>query len=170
MLFYVQGIIFRILNSRDMWFIWFVVLMVYLVFVVFDQVQIYSFYTVIFDFIDFGIIVVVIVEILQCFGYVDVFINNVGVSYRGVIVDIIMDVDKRVMEINYFGFIVLTKGNNFGLKGKRVQICWYYFILFGFFLANVVCFYFLFYFGIGVVIIFGCLYFQVVFVFYLYII
>ncbi|XP_068834560.1 dehydrogenase/reductase SDR family member 7B isoform X6 [Capricornis sumatraensis] len=48
-------------------------------------------------------------EILQCFGHVDVLINNAGISYRGAIVDTSPDVDKRVMETNYFGPVALTK-------------------------------------------------------------
>lgn len=39
----------------------------------------------------------------------DIFVNNVGISYCGIIMDIIVDVDKRVMEINYFGLVVLMK-------------------------------------------------------------
>ncbi|XP_070338302.1 dehydrogenase/reductase SDR family member 7B isoform X6 [Equus asinus] len=58
---------------------------------------------------DPGTIVAATAEILQCFGHVDVLINNAGVSYRGAIVDTTMDVDKRVMETNYFGPIALTK-------------------------------------------------------------
>ncbi|XP_070082729.1 dehydrogenase/reductase SDR family member 7B isoform X6 [Equus przewalskii] len=73
------------------------------------KVQTHSPYTVTFDLTDPGTIVAATAEILQCFGHVDVLINNAGVSYRGAIVDTTMDVDKRVMETNYFGPIALTK-------------------------------------------------------------
>ncbi|XP_049558094.1 dehydrogenase/reductase SDR family member 7B isoform X4 [Orcinus orca] len=62
-----------------------------------------------FDLTDPGAIVGAAAEILQCFGYVDVLINNAGISYRGTIVDTSLDVDKRVMETNYFGPVALTK-------------------------------------------------------------
>lgn len=49
-------------------------------------------------------------EILKALGHVDILINNAGISYRGTIVDTGLDVDKKVMETNYFGPIALTKG------------------------------------------------------------
>ncbi|KFO32904.1 Dehydrogenase/reductase SDR family member 7B [Fukomys damarensis] len=48
-------------------------------------------------------------EILQCFGHVDILINNAGISYHGVIMDTTVDVDKKIMETNYFGPVALTK-------------------------------------------------------------
>lgn len=62
-----------------------------------------------FDLADSGALKAAAAEILQCFGCVDVLINNAGVSYRGSVVDTTTDVDKRVMEINYFGPVALTK-------------------------------------------------------------
>ncbi|KAM5263871.1 dehydrogenase/reductase SDR family member 7B isoform 2-T2 [Ctenodactylus gundi] len=66
-------------------------------------------YTVHFDLADSGAIVAAAAEILQCFGYVDILINNAGISYRGAITDTTVDVDKKVMETNYFGPVALTK-------------------------------------------------------------
>ncbi|XP_059682265.1 dehydrogenase/reductase SDR family member 7B isoform X3 [Gavia stellata] len=48
-------------------------------------------------------------EILKYLGHVDILINNAGISFRGTIVDTGLDVDKKVMETNYFGPIALTK-------------------------------------------------------------
>lgn len=76
----------------------------------FGQGQTHKPYMVTFDLTDPGAIAAAAVEILQCFGYVDILINNAGVSYRGAIRDTIVDVDRRVMEINYFGPVALTKG------------------------------------------------------------
>ncbi|KAG3270355.1 dehydrogenase/reductase 7B, transcript variant X1 [Ictidomys tridecemlineatus] len=74
-----------------------------------SQKQTHKPYTVTFDLADTGATVAAAAEILQCFGYVDVLINNAGISYRGTITDTTVDVDKRVMETNYFGPIALTK-------------------------------------------------------------
>lgn len=73
------------------------------------KVQTHKPYMVTFDLADSGAIGAAATEILQCCGCVDVLINNAGVSYRGSVVDTTMDVDKRVMEINYFGPVALTK-------------------------------------------------------------
>lgn len=73
------------------------------------EVQTHKPYIVTFDLADPGAIVAATAEILQCFGYVDVLINNAGISYRGAIIDTSTDVDKRVMETNYFGPVALTK-------------------------------------------------------------
>nr|XP_017529409.2 dehydrogenase/reductase SDR family member 7B isoform X1 [Manis javanica] len=86
-----------------------VTLKVPLVSVVSDQVQTHKPYMVTFDLTDSGSIVAATAEILRCFGCVDVLINNAGVSYRGAIVDTTMEVDKKVMETNYFGPVALTK-------------------------------------------------------------
>uniref|UniRef100_A0A671EIF2 Dehydrogenase/reductase SDR family member 7B n=1 Tax=Rhinolophus ferrumequinum TaxID=59479 RepID=A0A671EIF2_RHIFE len=73
------------------------------------KVEMHKPYMVTFDLADPGAIVAATAEILRCFGCVDVLINNAGVSYRGAITDTTMDVDKTVMEINYFGPVALTK-------------------------------------------------------------
>ncbi|XP_004868800.1 dehydrogenase/reductase SDR family member 7B isoform X2 [Heterocephalus glaber] len=66
-------------------------------------------YTVTFDLTDPRAVMAAGAEILQCFGYVDILINNAGISYRGAIMDTTVDVDKKVMETNYFGPVALTK-------------------------------------------------------------
>ncbi|XP_054993051.1 dehydrogenase/reductase SDR family member 7B isoform X1 [Sorex araneus] len=65
--------------------------------------------TVVFDLTDLEAITESTAEILDCFGYVDVLINNAGISYRGDIIDTSIDVDKKVMDTNYFGPVALTK-------------------------------------------------------------
>lgn len=76
-----------------------------------DQVQTHTPRMVTFDLADTGATIAAAAEILQCFGHMDVLVNNAGVSYRGTILDTPVDVDRRVMETNYFGPIALTKGN-----------------------------------------------------------
>lgn len=43
------------------------------------------------------------------FGQVDVLINNGGISQRDMIVNTSLEVDRRLMEVNYFGSIALSK-------------------------------------------------------------
>lgn len=46
----------------------------------------------------------------QFFGHVDVLINNGGISQRGMAKETILEVDRRLMEVDYFGQIAITKG------------------------------------------------------------
>lgn len=46
---------------------------------------------------------------IQLFGHVDILINNGGISQRSFAKDTLIDVDRRVMEVNFFGAVSLTK-------------------------------------------------------------
>lgn len=46
---------------------------------------------------------------IQIFGVVDILINNGGISQRSLVVNTSVDVDRRLMEVNYFGAVALTK-------------------------------------------------------------
>jgi short-subunit dehydrogenase len=46
---------------------------------------------------------------IQIFGQIDILINNGGISQRSLAKDTLLEVDRRIMEINYFGTITLTK-------------------------------------------------------------
>jgi short-subunit dehydrogenase len=46
---------------------------------------------------------------IQIFGQVDVLINNGGISQRSFAKDTLLEVDRRIMEVNYFGAVALTK-------------------------------------------------------------
>jgi dehydrogenase/reductase SDR family protein 7B len=48
-------------------------------------------------------------EIIQQKGRIDLLFNNGGVSQRGNARDTGLDIDRKIMEINYFGNIALTK-------------------------------------------------------------
>ncbi|GAB5518058.1 MAG: SDR family NAD(P)-dependent oxidoreductase [Rhodothermales bacterium] len=48
-------------------------------------------------------------RVLQHFGHLDGLINNGGISQRSLAKDTALDVDRRIMEVNYFGAIGLTK-------------------------------------------------------------
>lgn len=42
-------------------------------------------------------------------GAVDVMVHNAGISQRSFVADTTLDVDRRLMEVNYFGVVALTK-------------------------------------------------------------
>lgn len=48
-------------------------------------------------------------EALSAFGQIDVLVNNGGISQRATVLESNMDTYRRLMEINYFGAIALTK-------------------------------------------------------------
>jgi short-subunit dehydrogenase len=45
----------------------------------------------------------------QIFGHIDILINNGGISQRSFAKDTLLDVDRKIMEVNYFGTVALTK-------------------------------------------------------------
>lgn len=48
-------------------------------------------------------------EALAAFGQIDVLINNGGISQRSTVLESEMEVYRRLMEVNYFGAVGLTK-------------------------------------------------------------
>jgi dehydrogenase/reductase SDR family member 7B len=48
-------------------------------------------------------------QAITAFGGVDILINNGGISQRSLIKDTCLEVDRKIMEVNYFGTIALTK-------------------------------------------------------------
>jgi short-subunit dehydrogenase len=48
-------------------------------------------------------------EALLVFGRIDILINNGGISQRSLVEHTSIDVDKRIMELNYLGTIALSK-------------------------------------------------------------
>ncbi|KAJ6660477.1 hypothetical protein lerEdw1_017901 [Lerista edwardsae] len=48
-------------------------------------------------------------EILDCYGCVDILINNASIKLKGTAQSTSLDVDKKIMDANYFGPITLTK-------------------------------------------------------------
>uniref|UniRef100_T1GMF6 Dehydrogenase/reductase SDR family protein 7-like n=1 Tax=Megaselia scalaris TaxID=36166 RepID=T1GMF6_MEGSC len=48
-------------------------------------------------------------KILDIFGHIDILINNGGISVRADIISTAMDVDIKVMLVNYFGAVAMTK-------------------------------------------------------------
>ncbi|MFI5154424.1 MAG: SDR family oxidoreductase [Chitinophagales bacterium] len=50
-----------------------------------------------------------VTEAIACFGQVDIMIHNGGISNRGLIRETSLDVHRRLMELDYFSYVVLTK-------------------------------------------------------------
>jgi short-subunit dehydrogenase len=46
---------------------------------------------------------------LTLFDGIDILFNNGGISQRSLVKDTLIEVDKRIMDINYFGTVALTK-------------------------------------------------------------
>jgi short-subunit dehydrogenase len=46
---------------------------------------------------------------IQLFGHIDILINNGGISQRALAKETILEVDRKIMEVDYFGTIALTK-------------------------------------------------------------
>jgi short-subunit dehydrogenase len=46
---------------------------------------------------------------INYYGKIDVLVNNAGISQRSLVVDTQTTVDRKIMEINYFGTVNLTK-------------------------------------------------------------
>ena len=47
---------------------------------------------------------------MEAFGHVDLLVNNAGMSSRSSVMETDTAVDRRVMEVNFFGTVALTKG------------------------------------------------------------
>ena len=49
------------------------------------------------------------IEALQLFGTIDILINSGGISQRAMALDTQIEIDRRLMEVNYFGTVILAK-------------------------------------------------------------
>jgi dehydrogenase/reductase SDR family member 7B len=57
---------------------------------------------------------------LDHFGFIDILINNGGISQRALAKDAPLEVDKKIMNINYFGTIALTKALLPSMIGRKM--------------------------------------------------
>lgn len=62
-----------------------------------------------FDLLDFDVAPAVVAKAISFFGNIDVLVNNGGISQRSLIAETDLQVDKKIMEVDYFGTIALTK-------------------------------------------------------------
>lgn len=61
------------------------------------------------DLTDFDQINSVADDILKQYGFVDVMVHNGGVSQRSAAIDAAFDVDRKIMDLNYFSYVAITK-------------------------------------------------------------
>lgn len=62
-----------------------------------------------FDLEDTSGVREVVVRVVEHFGRIDYLINNGGISQRSLVRETSMDVFRKLMEVNYFGNVALTK-------------------------------------------------------------
>jgi short-subunit dehydrogenase len=46
---------------------------------------------------------------IACFGQIDIMVHNGGVTQRGLVIETELEVHRRVMEVDYFSYVALTK-------------------------------------------------------------
>ncbi|MDX1318434.1 MAG: SDR family NAD(P)-dependent oxidoreductase, partial [Xanthomarina gelatinilytica] len=62
-----------------------------------------------FDLAHYATMSLVVEKAMQLFGHIDILINNAGISQRSPIIDTSIEVDKKLMEIDYLGTVALSK-------------------------------------------------------------
>lgn len=48
-------------------------------------------------------------NVSEKFPQIDVLINNAGISQRSLVAETPLEIDRKIMEVNYFGAVILTK-------------------------------------------------------------
>ncbi|MEM6800816.1 MAG: SDR family oxidoreductase [Bacteroidota bacterium] len=48
-------------------------------------------------------------EVIGKMGEIDILVNNAGISQRSLVKDTVLDVDRKIMEIDHFAVVALTK-------------------------------------------------------------
>jgi dehydrogenase/reductase SDR family member 7B len=62
------------------------------------------------DLLDIPSLTAKTAEAISYFGQIDRVIHNGGVSQRGLVKDTSLEVQRRVMELDYFSYVALTQG------------------------------------------------------------
>ena len=61
------------------------------------------------DLEDYKTAPAVVEKAIACFGKIDILINNAGLSQRSLIAETSIEVDKKLIAVNYIGTVALTK-------------------------------------------------------------
>lgn len=61
------------------------------------------------DLADTASIPAAVAQVLERFGRIDILINNAGLTQRSLAIETSLEVDRRIMDVNYFGPVALTK-------------------------------------------------------------
>ncbi len=78
------------------------------------------------DLAHYATMSLVVEKAMQLFGHIDLLINNAGISQRSPIIDTSIEVDKKLMEIDYLGTVALSKALlPYLLKVKQVILLWF---------------------------------------------
>lgn len=48
-------------------------------------------------------------QVIEHFGQIDILVNNGGISQRSLTKDTVLDVDRKIMEVNFFGAVGMAK-------------------------------------------------------------
>ncbi|XP_076055635.1 dehydrogenase/reductase SDR family protein 7-like [Oratosquilla oratoria] len=61
----------------------------------------------------------IVQDLLNTVGHIDILINNAGISYRGTVDQTDISVDIKLMVVNYFGQVALTKAVLPSMKARK---------------------------------------------------
>ncbi len=61
------------------------------------------------DLADSSSLAAPVAQVLERFGHVDILLNNAGVSQRATAAETELAVDRRILDVNFFGPVALTK-------------------------------------------------------------
>jgi short-subunit dehydrogenase len=62
-----------------------------------------------FDLAEIALMPEIAKNAIKAFGKVDILVNNGGISQRSLIIDTSIEVDKKLMEVDYLGTVALSK-------------------------------------------------------------
>ena len=48
-------------------------------------------------------------DAIACFGHIDIMVHNGGISQRSLVIETDIEVQRKVMELDYFSYIIITK-------------------------------------------------------------
>jgi short-subunit dehydrogenase len=61
------------------------------------------------DLLDVSLLEARTAEAIACFGHIDIMIHNGGISQRSLVLETDIAIHRKVMELDYFSYIIITK-------------------------------------------------------------